>query len=132
MSELLLMHGTCACKAQQIRETGFHADSYFTDDSDIALYYGEVAADECLSGCDGYLVLDVVIPTDNLKVDYNSYDEPLTYFRDRFAACDRQWHAMLVSGDIPYPADARDHKTSLAVVNAVQCDAALPFTALRV
>ena len=102
------MHGTC------ITQSGLNANAYLTNNLDVAYYYAE-----CDSGCgDGYIVF-VSVDTCELSVDYPSFEEPLSYFRNTFTPCDKQWFEMLEKGLIPYPACDTDYETSLHVVHSV-------------
>lgn len=117
MSLISLMHGTCSCRIGKIRQEGLKPPAYLTDDEDIALYYAECASDECNCGDYGYVVVEV--ETNKLRADYHSYEEPLSYFRDKYTRSDSDWYEMVSSGEIPSPKNELDYQTSLDTVNSV-------------
>ena len=119
MAILTLMHGTCICAKSRIMQSGFNVNTCLTNNIDVACYYAECAADECDSGCGEGDVVSVSVDTRELRVDYPSYEEPLTYFRNAFTSCDKQWFEMLENELIPYPVCDTDYETSLRVVHSV-------------
>tara|TARA_Y100001973_G_C5029740_1_gene247428 strand:+ start:163 stop:588 length:426 start_codon:yes stop_codon:yes gene_type:complete len=119
MPTLTLMHGTCICAKSRIMQSGLNANSYLTNNLDVACYYAQCAADECDSGCSEGDIVSVRVDTRELRADYPSFEEPLSYFRNTFTTCDKQWFEMLEKGIIPYPACKTDYKTSLRVVHSV-------------
>ena len=112
------MHGTCACSLEKIKASGLRPNTYLTNDLDIALYYAGCASDVCQSGCNSQMVIDVEVDIKDLKADFNSYNEPLTLFRNEHTESDRDWHEMVESGEIPSPKNKDDHQTSLDVVKS--------------
>lgn len=131
MFHTLLMHGTCLCRIAKIEAKGFLARTYLTNDEEIALYYAECASDECDCGGHGYLAVQV--EAGELRADINSYEEPLSYFRDRYTRSDDEWYDMVSSGEVPSPENEFDYETSLCIVNsAVHVSAIAPAQVVSV
>lgn len=120
-STLTLFHGTCLCAANVILQQGLRARSYLTNNETIADYYAECAMEACEQQCDDYVLLRVTVDTTHLAADMNSYDEPLSYFRNAYATNDDDWFEGVESGEIPSPENEQDHETSLKVVKSVLC-----------
>lgn len=118
---IALMHGTCLCRSAKIKEEGFNGNVYLTSNEALAWYYAECALDECESECGDYVVFSVHAEREGLRVDRNSFEEPLSYFRDEYTKSDLEWMEMLESGEIPSPENEFDYQTSLDVVNSVVC-----------
>lgn len=114
---LTLYHGTCKKSAESILKYGFYEFSCLTDNLEVAEYYAECASEE--SGFES-IVLKIDVSTDNLEVDYNAYDEPLTYYRNEYATSDSDWHDMIENDEIPYPTDQNDYQTALDVTWSVR------------
>jgi hypothetical protein len=112
-----LMHGTCKCLAAKINIMGLLANTHYTDSAEVASYYAECAEDEC--DCGGQEIVHVSVPNENLKPDFHSYEEPLSFFRNEYTTCDREWHEMIETGEIPFPLTSADYKTSLDEVRSV-------------
>jgi hypothetical protein len=114
---LRLYHGTSTAAWESIRQTGLRRP-FLTDRRDIAAYYAECAADE-----DGShpIILVCSVSPDSLRPDWVAYDEPLTLFREDYAASDAEWFDGCESGDIPTPDSADDWMTALTVVHSVRC-----------
>lgn len=123
MTDIILKHGTCACRASIIEREGFLSDSYFTDSDDIARYYAIAAMEEC--DCEDYAIVSAKLMASSLKTDLNSYAEPLTYFRNEYTSCEKEWFRMIDEGDVPYPSSPSDYLTSLRVVRSVRCTVAV-------
>jgi hypothetical protein len=117
MATIILKHGTCACNLEKIKQNGLKARSYLTDDEPLAFYYAECAADEC--DCGDYDLVDVEVESEQLRVDFNSYEEPLSYFRNAYTTSDSEWFQMINDGTVPYPDSEYDYNTSIAVVRSV-------------
>ena len=116
-ASILLYHGTCTESLSRIYSHGLE-NAYFTDVFELAEYYSECAHEDLDNG--EPVVLQVEVPTSLLKVDYNSYDEPLSYFRNEFTRSDSEWAEMIESGDIKYPSNEDDWQTSMAIVRSVR------------
>jgi len=113
---LILMHGTCSC---------------LTDDSEIVEYYAECQVDEC-PDC-AIEILEVLIETpEQLSVDYPAFEEPLSFYRNDYTTCDREWGEMIEAGEIPYPKDECDHQVALDVTCSVRTSAFLPASTVSI
>lgn len=114
---MVLMHGTCACCAEKIiNGSGLKERSCLTSNIEIADYYAEVAREDC--DCEGEVILSVIVDESELMADTNSFDEPLTIFRNNYAISDSDWSEMIESEEIPYP-ESSDYITSLEYVESV-------------
>lgn len=112
-----LLHGTSSNQVEAILAEGLKAHTCLTSSEELAQYYAECAADE--DGGEPVWLLVEVDPR-TLRVDYAAFQEPLTYYRDEHARNDDNWHEMIESGEVPYPASDKDWKTALAVTWSVK------------
>lgn len=131
-NEITLMHGTCQCRSEKIHHEGLFSLSCLTNNEDVAWYYAECALDECENDCGEYVVLNIQVNKDNLKVDYNAFSEPLSYYRNKYTNCDREWAEMLEGGSIPSPESEFDYQTSLDVTNSVMCIEAIKSNVIAI
>lgn len=115
---VILYHGTCDKGKEKILSEGLNPLSCMTSDIEVAQYYAECAAEE---SDEPPVILSMLVPKTNLKVDYNSFEEPLSYFKHEYTRSDSEWREMIESGEIPYPKDEFDFQTSLDVVWSVRC-----------
>lgn len=144
-----LLHGTSARNAAKILQeglaagdrrvsshrgsTGFYG-SYLTDSSVVADYFAKeaVGIDVYLNGVeDRPVILEVTVSEDKLRADYVSYVEPLSFYRNRWAKDEDDWHRKLTADRIPYPKSGRDWRTSLKVVRAVRHEGRIPPECIR-
>lgn len=119
MSKITLFHGTSSVALKKIAKEKGLGSPFLTDNEDIAEYYADCKTDECGGNM---VILKITVDKDKLLKDDNSYAEPLTYFRNKFAQNDRDWGEMLENGEIPYPKDEKDWECSLNVVHSVRVD----------
>jgi hypothetical protein len=121
---ITLYHGTTSVIAQKIKQVGMRAGTCLTTDVKLAYYYAECALEEDESDDeDGELdiaLVKVVLPLEALEVDYPSFEEPISIYRDNFASSEREWHAMLEDGSIPYPSGKDDVQIALDVTTSVK------------
>lgn len=115
---VLLYHGTCVKGKEKILKEGLNPLSCMASDIEVAQYYAECASDE--SG-EPPVILSMLVPKNNLKVDYSSFEEPLSYYRNEYTRSDSEWNEMIESGKIPYPKNELDFQTSLDIVWSVRC-----------
>jgi hypothetical protein len=119
-----LLHGTCTCAADNIANNGSTKTLFLTDCEYIAEYYAECAHDEC--GCGNYEILKVGVNPLLLSVDYAAYEEPLTFYRNKWCATDREWFQGIEDNNIPYPISEWDTVTALSVTSSVKHNATIP------
>ena len=123
MSEKIeLLHATSNKKLAQIRQDGFFfVGTCLTNSPEVAEYYIETIEDEIKEyHLDDYpVLLKVFVDIDKLGPDFNSFSEPLTFFRNEYANNEKEWHELIEVGKIPYP-NVGDWKTSLDVVWSVK------------
>lgn len=103
MTIVSLYHGTSSTHSSNILKNGLRDNSYLTNNLDIAEYYAECACDEEGMSYDEAVILKVSIDKTTLSVDFASFEEPLSIYRNNFAKTDRDWHQMIEDGHIPYP-----------------------------
>lgn len=123
---ITLKHGTCECRSEKILVEGLDSRAFLTDSEEIALYYAECALDDCSNNCGEMTYFEATVDEKELRADWASYEEPLTFFRNRYTSCEREWFEMIESGEITMPENSNDYKTSLEVVNSV-----LHFSAIK-
>jgi hypothetical protein len=119
-----LLHGTCACAADNLIENGSTKTLFLTDCESVAEYYAECAHDEC--ACGDHTTLKVDVNPSLLTVDYAAYEEPLSFYRNEWAATDREWAQGLDEGTIPYPTSHSDVTTALSATRSVKHNANIP------
>ncbi len=112
-----LYHGTSAGNARRILAGGALLKPFLTSCDEQAAYYAECAGEEARQSP---VVIVLEIPDDLLAVDFNAYEEPLTYFRKKWATSEEDWHEKIESGDIPYPEHAGDIHTALQVTGSLR------------
>jgi len=123
-----MLHGTSSTRLATILEEGLRP-AFLTCDESVARYYAEVAVEE--EGGDP-VVLAVDAPEDALQVDWPSFDEPLSFYRDDWASDESEWHELLEDGGIPSPDDDADWRTSLEVTLCARCACTIPPESIRV
>lgn len=111
-----LYHGTSASNARIILSEGVLRQPYLTSCEDQASYYAECAADE---NEEAQVIIELDVPAGLLSADFNAYAEPLTYFRDKWATSEKEWHTKIESGEIPYPASPGDITTAIQVTGSL-------------
>jgi len=119
-----LFHGTSTKNARAIQKAGVLARPYLTSCCEQAAYYAECASEEDDSDP---VVLQLEIGSDALAVDYISFAEPLTIFRNKWAQSEEEWHEKISRREIPFPSDELDVATALAVTGAVRAIRDLPL-----
>ena len=125
---ITLFHGTTSENAQNITSNGFRPQTCLTTDMEIAQYYAECACDAENLNYDDVVILSVSLTKDCLVVDYAAYEEPLSYYRDNFTKCDKEWGAMCDSGKIPYPSDQNDVDSAIQATCCVRLAVWAPAT----
>ncbi|WP_063664363.1 hypothetical protein [Aliivibrio fischeri] len=123
MTIVSLYHGTSSTHSPNILKNGLRDNSYLTNNLSIAEYYAECACDEESMSYDEAVILEVNIDKKSLSVDFASFEEPLSIYRNNFARTDRDWHQMIEDGDIPYPKSSNlsvDVQIALQVTGCVK------------
>ena len=122
-----LLHGTTSSLWEKIQLKGLRNPN-LTTDKEVAGYFAKEAAE-----ADGGMpiILKVKVSANQLWVDGPAYEEPLTYYRNRWAASDEEWHQKIASGEIPYPVDARDWPTALRVTTCVLVKEIVPPSKIK-
>ena len=121
----ILYHGTDSVSAKNIIEKGFEKNSCLTSDVNLAWYYTEARIEDlidegvCVKAIDKVVVC-VVLPPEKLVVDYASYEEPISIFRDEYADNDRDWHSGCDDGTVPYPKNKFDVAPALKATTSVR------------
>lgn len=114
-----LFHGTTEVFANQIRETGLKPLTCLTVSKEVANYYAECACDESGDNYSECAIITLFATADELEVDYNAYEEPLTFYKHDYTRSDSEWAAMCESGEIPYPTNKHDVKPAIEATGCV-------------
>ena len=126
---ILLYHGTCSKGADNIQCIGLNEHTCLTSDLEVAEYYAECAHDE--SG-EEPVVLTVLVPRHQLKVDFPAFEEPLSFYRNDHTRSDSEWHEMIEDGRIPFPDDEHDVDTALEITKSVRTSGHIPISSIDI
>lgn len=129
MSTISLFHGTTKTHADAILKHGFSANTCFTTDISVAEYFAECANDEhqdTHGKRDDEVILSVSFVTNDLKVDWVAFEEPISIFRNEWAMSDSLWNEGIESGEIPYPQNDLDTENALKATTCVRCIESVP------
>ena len=114
---LVLLHGTCTVHLPLIQQRGLEYP-YLTNNPQVAKYYAESAADE--DGGSPIIIRVQISNTNELRADFPSFEEPLSFVYKKYANDEKEWYKALSSGkSISWPKDDADWQTSLRVVGSV-------------
>jgi hypothetical protein len=126
-----LFHGTSSKKQREIRRKGLRAERYvagadgvwLSDQYDMAEWFAGIKTDE--EGGKN-LICEVEVKEKNLTADLVSYEMPSYEVLDTFG-CDTGdiekstvcWRKKIDNGEVPFPKNRHDWKTSLNTVHSV-------------
>ncbi len=133
-----LLHGTSTEYLSKIKTKGLESPSYspgwmgvfLTDEENTAEYFAEIRADHAGGSP---LVCEVDVPTSKLSADKQLYSLPTPDLLREYS-CDiggmrvneECWNEKIESGEIPYPKNDKDWRTSLDTVHSVIAIKAIP------
>lgn len=127
-----LLHATSSAHLASIRKDGLRNPCLSTCEDCLA-YYAEEAVEE--AGGEPVIVEIEISPSmkANLRADYPSFEEPLTWIWKAWADSEEEFHEMLSgTSEISWPEDDHDWRTSLRVVRAVRYAGSIPPGHIRV
>jgi hypothetical protein len=120
-----LLHGTSERDWLIIQQSGGIRNPYLTKLETVAWYFAETAAEEARSLP---LILDVEVPDkDRLEADLPMFQEPIMeVFEEIGYVSAYAYHQAVKAGDIPWPRNINDWKTSLEIVRSVRYRGVIP------
>ncbi len=124
MDNITLFHGTTRTHAENILKTGFSENTCFTTNESLAAYFAECANDEHQDdngSRDIEVILSVSLPLSKIKVDWPAFEEPISIFRNEWAASDDLWFEGIENNSIPYPGDDHDVESAIESTTCVRC-----------